>query len=457
MAGLPYDGPGCISSNTDREQELQHPSQAERHIAEGAEHIKWQQEVLAILERISVSAEAIEGARALLTTLLQTQAQREQDRDRIRASLDCNLDLSSTLPFAQPVDHQNEAAVVGGVAGPHLCADRTPVQLEAKKLENLGEGRPSETASFDAVSQDEATDRLNASRGSLSSTLPLAQPVDDQNEAAVVGGVAGPHLCADRTPVQLDAKKLEILGEGRPSETASCDAVSQDEATDRLNTSRGSLSSTLPFAQPVDDQNKAAVVGGVAGPHLCADRPPVQLEAKKLEILGEGRPSETASCDAVSQDEATDRLNTSRGSLSSTLPLAQPVDHQNEAAVVGGVAGPHLCADRTPVQLEAKKFENLGEGRPSETASFDAVSQDEATDRLNTSRGSLSSTLTLAQPVDHQNEAAVVGGVAGPHLCADRTPVQLEAEKLEILGEGRPSETASFDAVSQDEATDRLN
>ena len=308
MAGLPYHGPG-ISSNTDREQELQHSSQAERHIAEGAEHIRWQQEVLAILERISVSAEAIEGARALLTTLLQTQAQREQDRDRIRASLDCNLDLSSTLPLAQPVDHQNEAAVVGGVAGPHLCADRTPVQLEAKKLENLGEGPPSETVSFDAVSQDEATDRLNASRGSLSSTLPLAQPVDDQNEAAGVGGVAGPHLCADRTPVQLDAKKL---GEGRPSETASFDAVSQDEATDRLNASRGSLSSTLPLAQPVDDQNEAAVVGGVAGPHLCADRTPVQLDAKKL---GEGRPSETASFDAVSQDEAADRLNTSRGSV----------------------------------------------------------------------------------------------------------------------------------------------
>jgi hypothetical protein len=164
MARLPYDGPGCISSNTDREQELQHPSEAERHIAEGVEHIKWQREVLAILERISVSAEAIEGARALLTTFLQTQAQREQDHDRIRASVDCTLDLSSTIPLGQPVDHQNEAAGVGGVAGLHLRADLPPVQLEAKKLENLGEGRPSETASFDAVSQDEADDRLNISR-----------------------------------------------------------------------------------------------------------------------------------------------------------------------------------------------------------------------------------------------------------------------------------------------------
>jgi hypothetical protein len=129
-----------------REQKLQHPAQAGQHIAEGAEHIKWQREVVAILERISTSAEAIEGARALLATFLETQAQQEQDRDRIRASLDCNLDSSST--------------VVGGVAGPHLGADRTPVQLEAK-LADLGEGRPSETASFDAVSQDEA-DRLRS-------------------------------------------------------------------------------------------------------------------------------------------------------------------------------------------------------------------------------------------------------------------------------------------------------
>ena len=261
MAGLPCDGPRCISSNTDREQELQHPSQAERHIAEGAAHIKWQREVLAILERISVSAEAIEGAPALLTTFLQTQAQREQDRDRIRASLDCDLDLSSTVPLVQPVDHQNETAGVGGVAGPHLCADRTPVQLEAKKLENLGEGCPSETASFDAVSQDEAADRLNMTtflqtqaqreqdrdriRASLdcnldlSSTVPPAQPVDHQNEAAGVGGVAGPHLCADRTPVQLEAKKLENLGEDRPSDAF--EAVSQNEAADRLEIRRSSV------------------------------------------------------------------------------------------------------------------------------------------------------------------------------------------------------------------------
>jgi hypothetical protein len=192
MAGLPYDGPGGISSSMDSEQELQHPSsQGERPVAEGDEHIKWQREVLAILERISVSAEAIEGARTLLTTFLQAKAQREQDlkqeRDQISASLDCNLDLSSTAPLAQPVDNQNEAVGVGGVARPHLCSDRTPLQLETKKLETLGEGRPSDTASFVAVSQDEAADdRLNISRGSVqcaANGLTYSMPID--NTAAI--------------------------------------------------------------------------------------------------------------------------------------------------------------------------------------------------------------------------------------------------------------------------------
>jgi hypothetical protein len=116
-----------------RELQPQHLAQAaEQNIAIGAEHIEWQQEVLTILERISISAEAIDGARALLTTFLETQAQREKDRDRIRASLDCNLDSSSTVPLAQPVDQPNEAAGVDNVAGAHLCADRTHVQPEAK-------------------------------------------------------------------------------------------------------------------------------------------------------------------------------------------------------------------------------------------------------------------------------------------------------------------------------------
>jgi len=179
----------------------------------------------------SVSAEAIEGARALLTTFLQTQAQREQERDRIRKSPDCNLDLSTKAPLAQPVEHQNEPADVGRVARPHLCADRTPVQLGAKKLENLDEGRPS-----DAVLQDDVA--LNISHNSVQSTaitqfmptVPLAQPVEQQNEAADVGGVAGLHLSVDRTPVQLEANKLEKFGEGHSSETASFDAVLKDEA-----------------------------------------------------------------------------------------------------------------------------------------------------------------------------------------------------------------------------------
>jgi hypothetical protein len=212
MAGLPCDGPGCISSNADREQELQQPSQAERHIAEGAEHIKWQRAVLAMLERISVSAEAIEGARALLTTFLQTQALREQDREQ-RASLDCNPDLTSPAPLAQPVDHQNEAAGVGGVAGPH---DRKRVQLEAKKLENLGEDRPSET--FDAVSQDEAADRLNIRRSSVQCVANGIMHFMPFNNAAVIEpkGLLGRLVDRFDRIIRLCSYVANLLSKNRP-------------------------------------------------------------------------------------------------------------------------------------------------------------------------------------------------------------------------------------------------
>ena len=113
-----------------RELQPQHLAQAaEQNIAVGAEHIEWQQELLTILERISISAEAIDGARALLTTFLETQAQREQGQNGFLASPDCKLDSSSTVPLAQPVDQPNEAA---GVDGAHLRADRMPARPEAK-------------------------------------------------------------------------------------------------------------------------------------------------------------------------------------------------------------------------------------------------------------------------------------------------------------------------------------
>ena len=117
--------------------------------------------------------------------------------------------------------------------------------------------------------------------------------------------------------------------------------------------------------RPLEQQNEAADVGGVAGPHLCADRTPVQLEANKLEDVALNNSHCSVQCTAITQ-------------FMPTVPLAQPVEQQNEAADVGGVAGLHLSVDRTPVQLEANKLEKFGEGHSSETASFDAVLKDEA-------------------------------------------------------------------------------
>ena len=74
--------------------------QTEQHIAKGDEHIKWQRDVVDMLERISTVAEATEGARALLATFLAVQAQRQQVRDRFRADLYGNTDSRSTIPLA---------------------------------------------------------------------------------------------------------------------------------------------------------------------------------------------------------------------------------------------------------------------------------------------------------------------------------------------------------------------
>jgi hypothetical protein len=59
----------------------------------------------------------------------------EQGQDGIGASLDCNLDSSSTVPLAQPVDQPNEAAGVAGAQDRMTArpeAKPEPVQFEAK-------------------------------------------------------------------------------------------------------------------------------------------------------------------------------------------------------------------------------------------------------------------------------------------------------------------------------------
>jgi hypothetical protein len=173
MAKLTDDGLSCISSKLDGEQELQHPAQTKQHLADGAEHvnftasqqIKWQREVLAVLERVSTCAEAIEGARALLTSLLEAQAP-EQDRDRLRPSLDCNLDSPSTTPLSQLADQRND------------------LEAQAQGEQNHDQICSSLDCNLDPPS-----------------TTPLGHPVEHRNEGIGVSGIAKP--CADRPPAQL--------------------------------------------------------------------------------------------------------------------------------------------------------------------------------------------------------------------------------------------------------------
>jgi hypothetical protein len=218
MAELTDDGQSCILSNMDGEQELQYPVQTKQHIAEGAKYvnftvsqqIRWQREVLAIVERVSTCAEAIEGARGVLNSLLEAQAC-EQARDRIHASLDCKLDSPSTIPLGQPVDQRNdlEAQARG------QDRDRVHVRLDcnldspstAPLRQSVDHGNDLE-AQWREQDRDRVHVRLDCNLDSPS-TAPLRQPVDRRNEAIGISGIARP--CADRPPVQLEAKPEYFL------------------------------------------------------------------------------------------------------------------------------------------------------------------------------------------------------------------------------------------------------
>jgi len=71
----------------DRQMELEHLAKAERHVAEGLEHIQRQCEVIAQLERGEGHEQAIERARTLLNTFLESQVLHEQHLADIRVEL----------------------------------------------------------------------------------------------------------------------------------------------------------------------------------------------------------------------------------------------------------------------------------------------------------------------------------------------------------------------------------
>jgi len=192
----------------DREHEFQRLAQADQDIADGAEHVKWQREVVDILERISACAEATEGARAVLTILLKTQAQREQQGGQTRANLD--VISPSTVPLAQVLDHQTdlELAVQREQDGDPICASLNG-NVASPSTVPLGQPEPIEhrTDLAAPVQRERDGDPLHASlHGDIASpsTVPPAQPIDHQNKATTLGDIAG--RSAKRTLVQIGAK-----------------------------------------------------------------------------------------------------------------------------------------------------------------------------------------------------------------------------------------------------------
>jgi hypothetical protein len=211
---------------------------AEQHIAKGDKHIKWQREVVDILERISTSAEATEGARALLTAFLEAQAQHQQIRDRIRASLYGNTDPPSTMPLppleaqAQHEQDHGHGRIFVSLAKSDSCSTVPPTLFEAHaqpKLDgdqihlspdcNLGSSstvprgqsidnrNDLEVQAQREQDGDEIRLGLNCNVDSPS-TIPLERPVDHQNKLIGLGDIVG--TCVDRAAVQFGAKPEHV-------------------------------------------------------------------------------------------------------------------------------------------------------------------------------------------------------------------------------------------------------
>lgn len=82
----PRDGPKLLRyhARMDRKLEQQHLQEAERHVAEGREHINKQRQIIAELER---DGHDTSTARELLETLEQSQRMHEEHRAHIKAEL----------------------------------------------------------------------------------------------------------------------------------------------------------------------------------------------------------------------------------------------------------------------------------------------------------------------------------------------------------------------------------
>ena len=66
-------------------------------------------------------------------------------RDRLgadHAAIGDDADATDGEALAQPIDHRNEAAGIGGVAGPHLGADRPAIAVEQHGEDHLPQVRP---------------------------------------------------------------------------------------------------------------------------------------------------------------------------------------------------------------------------------------------------------------------------------------------------------------------------
>jgi hypothetical protein len=267
---VPHD---CLPWNMDREAEIQCLTQAEQHIAKIDEHIRWQREVVDIVERITTSAEAAEGARALLTTFLEAQAQHQKTRDRIRACLYGNTVPTSTTPLLFPeaqAQHDEDhgcgqiSATLDAKSDPFSAA---PLMLSEAQTEREPDNAIQLPPDFDLGSP---------------ARVPFQQSIDDRNEIVIHARREQAddqiHLSPDCHHDSPAAEPLEQSFDGR-SGIPDPEHREQDANDIGLGLDCADDLPSTPMPEPPNDhQSKLIAPADIAG--TCANPTSVHLEAK---------------------------------------------------------------------------------------------------------------------------------------------------------------------------------
>jgi hypothetical protein len=147
------------------------------------------------------------------------------------AAIGDDTDATNGKAFAQPVDYRNEAARVGGVARPHLRADRPTVAVEQHGEDHLIEIRPMVLGEA-ALSKGLAALSLEIQAGRVHEhEIELAEQIAPAREQVFLDNVLHATRCKGRSAILLIRAQFLAEPSHRPVEMMQVEAFN---AIDRV-------------------------------------------------------------------------------------------------------------------------------------------------------------------------------------------------------------------------------